>query len=266
MTLLQSWADSLQLLKPKNLQLFLMVTLKSIIETYKLMFSRFWPLIVLLVVWFLIPYLFPAIPVDIPEDTIFGISHTKFNTFVRSVAFLGSYMTHELWFLLVCFATRPSITRKDPHYFFNLQLKKIYLYWLFIPCISWSSGAYYGYIFTVLFFADSDGGPKNFFRSIWNAIKMIIFNFPLVIPIGAVFYGVGLIGRQFIEPLFMPDSPVIQMVGHLYTLQGFVPYPQFFIALNLISALLLPICVCTFANIYIKRLHDQFDLYVKQPQ
>jgi len=33
-----------------------------------------------------------------------------------------------------------------------------------------------------------------------------------------------------------------------------------------IESFLMPIGVCTYTNIYIKRLHDQFDLYFKQPQ
>jgi hypothetical protein len=36
--------------------------------------------------------------------------------------------------------------------------------------------------------------------------------------------------------------------------------------MSIVKILLLPIGICTYANIYIKKLHDQFDLYIKQPQ
>src|SRR5665647_1703030 len=42
MNILQSWSHSLTIFKPSSLKLFLLVTLKSIIETYKLLFTTFW--------------------------------------------------------------------------------------------------------------------------------------------------------------------------------------------------------------------------------
>ncbi len=251
MTLIQSWIDSLQLLKPKNLHLFALVTLKSIIEAYKLMFKYFWWVIVLLVFCFVAPYFFPHVHTAELADTIFGITRLTFNHFARHIAFFLSCWLYELLFLAVCFSTRPSVTQKNCDYF-RTQFKKIILYWLFVPLFSWSSASYYGYIFTVLFFADSEGGPKNFLLSIWNAIKMVVYNLPLVVPVGMVVYLTGWAGGQLIGQILTSDSIAI--------------YPQFFLSLNLAGALLLPLGVCTFANIYIKKLHDQFDLYFKPAQ
>ena len=61
MTLVQSWIDSLTLLKPKNAQLFIMVTLKSIIETYKVMFWYWGWVIILMVLCYILPIVFPAL-------------------------------------------------------------------------------------------------------------------------------------------------------------------------------------------------------------
>lgn len=69
---------------------------------------------------------------------------------------------------------------------------------------------------------------------------MIVFNFPLLIAVGLLFY----IPMYFV----MSIAPVELMLQ------------------NVIGAFLLPITVCTYANIYIKKLHDQFDLYHKQPR
>jgi hypothetical protein len=141
--------------------------------------------------------------------------------------------------------------QKDGQYFIY-QLKKIILFWLFMPLFSWSSATYYGYIFTVLFFADSEGGLKNFLLSLWNAIKMVVFNLPLMVILGGMFYALGWIGGWSLQQLLIAhDIPI---------------YPRYFLLFNIVGALLLPIGVCTFANIYIKRLHDQFDLYFNKGQ
>jgi hypothetical protein len=237
MTLIQSWIDSLTLLKPKNLQLFVMVTIKSIMEAYKLYFRYFWWVIVLMGICF--------INLDL-SNRIFMARTDAVLSVTRVTCWL-----FELLFLAACLSTRPSVAQKDWHYF-HTQLGRIILYWLFVPIFSWSSASYYGYIFTVLFFADSEGGPKNFLLSIWNAIKMVVFNLPLVVPIGAIVYLFGWAGNQ--------------LIAQMLTSYDVALAPKVPIAINLIGALLLPIGVCIFANIYIKKLHDQFDLYVRQPQ
>ncbi len=245
MTLLQSWADSLQLLKPKNLQLFLMVTLKSIIEAYKLYFKYFWWSIVLVVVLFFIA-----------PDYVVAFRARDMSSIARYIELAGlAYILYTLSFLSVCFATRPSIEKKNCHYF-RQQFKKVIFYWLIwivvfmilgiknvrmsvmslLIVASWS----WWYIFTVLFFADSAGGLKNLFLSMWHAAKMGLFNFPLL---AIMFIALRLPAIMVSKYFFI--TPIVN---------------------HIIGTLLLPIGICTFANIYIKRLHDQFDLYVKQPQ
>jgi hypothetical protein len=238
MTLLQSWADSLTLLKPKHLQLFVMVTIKSIIEAYKSYIRYFWWAIVSLIMCAIASQFLPL------QDYAF------LNVQYKNLLFFTSCWFYELLFLAVCFCTRPSILQKDSVYFF-LQFKKIILFWIFVPLFSWSSAAYYGYVFTVLFFADSDGGLKSFLRSLWNAVKMIVFNLPLIVLLGAGIYFFGWIGGKGLAQFLIAQNIYL--------------YPQFFLFFNVIGALLLPIGVCTYTNIYIKRLHDQFDLYFKQP-
>src|SRR5579871_1355628 len=117
MTLVQAWIDSVQLLRPKNLQLFMMVTLKSIVEAYKLLFKYFWWLLGLLVLCAILPYFFPRIDIPIDADTVFGITRLTFHHFVRHIAFFASCWMFELLFLFTCFITRPSIMQKDWHYF-----------------------------------------------------------------------------------------------------------------------------------------------------
>ena len=222
MTLLQSWVDSLTLLKPKNLQLFVMVTIKSILEAYKLYFKYFW--------WLLL-----AMPLFLFITP---------NSSIQYIALLSIvYVLYGLLFLGICFITRPSILQKDCSYL-RTQFQKIILYWffwmlLFLPLFFISSYSSW-YIFFVLFFADSEGGFKKFIFSMWNAWKIILYNFPLIFVVNVCF-GIPVLIFNY---LFFV-TPLMHTV---------------------IGAFLMPIGVCIYANIYIKRLHDQFDLYFKQPE
>jgi hypothetical protein len=247
MTLLQSWADSLTLLKPKNLQLFVMVTIKSILEAYKLYIKYFWWLLLVLPL-----FLFVA-----PDFATVVKNNDSYNI-AWYCTLLGMAMSlYGLLFLAACFATRPSILQKDCAYF-RTQFKKIILYWLawgalrillmnfalsfgkmFFPVGSVSLGSP-ELIFFTLFFADSDGGLKNIVVSAWNTLKMVVYNLPLIFVFNLIF-GISVLFFNY----FIYISPLMKLI---------------------IGALLMPIGVCTYANIYIKKLHDQFDLYFKQPQ
>ncbi len=246
MTLLQSWADSLTLLKPKHLQLFVMVTIKSIIEAYKLYFKYFWWLLLAMPLFL---FFAPDVVIAWKNNDVVSLAH--YATLLGVAASL-----YGLLFLAACFATRPSILQKDCAYF-RIQFKKIILYWLvwgvlrimllkyalaygrmFLPIGNISSRSPELILF-VLFFADSDGGLKNIFVSFWNALKMIIYNLPLF----------AVIVFAFSFPLVLIDKFV-----YISSLVKIV-----------IESFLMPIGVCTYTNIYIKRLHDQFDLYFKQP-
>src|SRR5438309_11005581 len=184
MTLVQSWVDSLTLLKPKNFQLFAMVTIKSIMQAYKLLVRSpyWWALILLMMMCYW--------AIGVPHARVQFSLILAVLTGVETASVFLSCCLYEILFLMTIFSTRPSILQKDSQYFI-VQFKKIILFWIFMPLFSWSSAAYYGYIFTVLFFADSEGGPKNFLLSLWNALKMIIFNVPLILVLGGIIYGLG---------------------------------------------------------------------------
>ncbi len=223
MTLVQSWVDSLTLLKPKNLQLFVMVTIKSILEAYTLYFKYFWWLLLAL------PLLCLFI---MPNGSIQYIVLLCIVYFLYGILFLGT-----------CFITRPSILQKDCTYF-RTQFKKIILYWLLlmlllVPLFLVSSYSPW-YVFFILFFADSEGGFKNFLLSMWNGLKMMLYNFPLIFVMNFC------------------CSVLVFIVNYMFVI---TPLTQ-----AIIGAFLIPIGVCTYANIYIKKLHDQFDLYFKQSQ
>src|SRR6266404_7718448 len=177
MTLVQSWVDSLQLLKPKNLQLFVMVTIKSILEAYKLYFKYFW--------WLLLAM--PLFLFITPSNSIQYIMLLVFNCFLYGILFLGT-----------CFITRPSILQKDCSYF-RVQFKKNLWSVLFIPLLLILSDLPWP-VFLVLFFADSEGGFKNFLFSMWNALKMVIYNLPLIL---VMMFFLAVINLFFYCPIFI---------------------------------------------------------------
>ncbi len=228
MTLIQSWIDSLALLKPKNAQLFAMVTIKAILEAYKIMFVYWSWVIALMVGCYILPFIVPALT---------PVAHVS-RGIGSDVLWVSSFL-YEILFVAVCLSTRPSIAKKDWHYF-AAQLSKFVIYLLFFSFTSLSSDVSSFSVFWVLFIADSTGGLKNLFLSFWYALKMVVFNYPLLVVLGLIFYvPVWLVHNTFyITPMMK----------------------------NILAALFLPIGVCTYANIYIKKLHDQFDLYFKPVQ
>ena len=273
MTLIQAWIDSLQLLKPKNLKLFVLVTIKSIIEAYKLMFRFFWWLIPLFFGVFLLLALIGPYTIPNYYGPIEAIGDMNLRWLNGNIGPIIDIL-FTLLFLGMCFLTRPSIMQKDWNYLFT-HYRKIIFYWiiyalvyaifaeLFSPekMIVWDYPLWYPtfyyissfiiavfQIFLILFFADSVGGLRNFLRSFWNSLKMIIFNTPLIIIIGSFLY-----------------IPFVIDIGYGLYSQNILNYSLFLkyyhLIFILIAILLLPIFICPFANIYIKKVHDQFDLY-----
>lgn len=261
MTLVQSWIDSLSLLKPKNLQLFLMVTLKSILETYKLMFKYFW--------WVLIIQLICYIYLSIQSF------------------FMVAVVLQSLLFFMICAITRPSIVKKNCAYL-RTQFFPYLCYAgliaglsviIFLCKVSMPASFYvlfYTWIpFFILFFLDSDKSIKSYFLSMWYALKMIFFNLPLIVCAYAVlflFNGAFTWIAEWIAELLssLAYQGLMSLVSNFTSLKSIVLILfsvigglHYFI---LQGVLFLPISICLYANIYIKRLHDQFELYYKQPQ
>jgi len=230
MTLVQSWIDSLTLLKPKNAQLFIMVTVKSIIETYKLI--RYWWWVISLVwICFYAPILLRAFDF-VPEG----------GQWIDILLTISSW-AYQLMFFVTCMATRPSVMKKDYTYFRAQMPMFLYLvlFLIFFPKVFWPGSLSQWHIFLVLFFADSDRRPKNFIFSMWYSLKMIIYNYPLLVIMGICLY-----------------LPVLLFNNILFVN---LDSPNKILAMNFMSSLVLPIGICTYANVYIKKLHDQFDLY-----
>jgi hypothetical protein len=231
--------DSLTLLKPKNLQLFVMMTIKSIVEAYELYFGYFWWMIILAIAWSALR--------NYAIESVYAIS--------RILAYQSQGWLYGFLLLAVCFCTRPSMMKKDGAYFYE-QYKKNIFYWLLMMYLPKALLAYIFplHILFILFFAESEGSLKSCLLSFWYGLKMIVFNLPLFTIIGIIVYSLSVKLFLFVLP-FVSFLPYINYPDWSYGLMQ-----------DTITALLLPISVCIYTNIYIKKLHDQFDLYFNKEQ
>jgi hypothetical protein len=247
MTLVQSWIDSLRLLKPKNFKLFAVETLKSIVETYKLMICTvmphfLWHFIIVFLVFVSVQYFL--------EPNIYSffdaVRDYNFSWLYEHSARL-LYLMYALLFLAVCFIAYPSRERKDWNYL-GACYRKIILYWFILAvCFNVSEFAA-GDVFLVLFFLESEGGVKKFFLSIWYAFIMIVFNLPFLMIIGVM--------------LNLPGWLCKAVYLYKYNTLIFISEPM----LNIIRILLLPIVICIYANIYMTKIRPQFDSSMRSPK
>ena len=226
MTLFQAWRDSVSLLKPKNLKLFVLVTLKSIIDTYKVLFFYWWWLLVIIIGCFIEPYIWAM------------------NSVTYAYLEIISFFAYQMLLFACLLATRPSLMPKDCAYFrsHTVYFAPIALILAFFPMLVWPNSLSLLYLLMVLFFLDSDKKilSKDWLLALWNSFIMFIYNYPLFFIVGIFFY-----------------APVYCFYSYVYLT---------LLMANIIGALLIPIAVCAYTNIYIKKLHDQFDLYFKQPK
>jgi len=246
MYLFQSWKESLLLFKPENFKLFMLVTLKLLIEAVKVWLKYFWWIIVF------------AVALDITSFFLKGIVLGLSLAFVRYFLLFAFFLS--VWF---------SVKRKTLSYFWSY---KCYLVLLMIVVLLMVSefillmflggaiflifggpNAYAAFVVAstterlllfgpliwifVLFFLDSKGRVRDFCFSFWRSCKMLVFNFP--------FYLIMFLLSEFIRDLFHFNVSFIRLTRL-----------DFYINL-----LLLPIYICVFTNFYIKRMHDQSKFY-----
>jgi hypothetical protein len=260
----RSWKESVSLFIPKQARLFFLITLKSIIESYKLIALHLWWL-------FGLSYL-----TDILYSRYFGIK-----SYFCIVPLLSWFLTIFFIYLII----RPSIKRKGWSYykdylgrfayfvlfsiiaflipillllignkiaFWTFSISWIF-YMLFLPflivplLISFLVAPQVVALYTsplltflLLFMLDSNGSISDVFQSIIRAFKMVIYNYPFCIIMFIVFIVCSTIGQMLIVQFFGINS---------------------FLLSSLVTNLILPIPLCILTNFYIKRLHDQFGLY-----
>jgi len=261
MTLMQSWANSLALFKPKNLKPFAMVTALAIGKLYQ----TIWPFLVVsqLALLFLgyagryfIELYKPSLASLMYSCTVIGFISTIIFAIIYSVIFL---------------AARPSAERKNLRYFVHylatalplaltigiLNLIALVKMRLFTKLIFALNMPFVGFIFFAILLPISllifalflylftffylDG--RKTFLGLWRtgvrAATMLIYNLPL--------FFILIVGHALLTYAIKMLIPLL-------------PLPQ----LSYRYLLLEPCFIALIANVYTTRLHSQPSLYVKE--
>lgn len=220
MLLLQSWKESFDICKPKNLKLLGLVTLKSIVQAYTVLLSYLWWLILLLISLELsCYYLSDCLLYDASRYLIVGI---------------------KIMLCICMFAiARPSGGLKDMDYMKQYSIKSMWvglLYALIVSHVSYPMFFIVSMIsaFAVFFYLDSYGTVTDLVMSFVRALLMVIYNLPVCL---------------------------------LCIFVCIVCFQLLYLAIGTYSTnllfFLLPCLLAFIKNIYVKRLHDQFNLYYR---
>ena len=277
MTLIQSWKDSFKLLLPANLKLFALVTLKSIIECYKVLFRHWWWVMVIFMGITLYDLWFNLYGYEILYGVkIIGLGLKTSMLLLRdSIELLFTFFVY-----LTILSTRPSVAKKDFSYFNQYLGHFLYIaillfalivlrHWdvfpsgpiLFEPInlvniiietfTSFNLFTFPLLVLSLLFFLDSDKRIIQIVFSFYRSIKMIVFNLPVFMVICLLMWVVFYFNSRIIDVLMDNRTMFWVYISSWY----------------LIKVLFLtPVFACTFANIYIKKVHEQFNVYFKQPK
>lgn len=163
MLLLQSWKESFTMLKPKNIKLLGLVTLKSFAQAYGILLHSFWWLLVLVIVIEASCYY--------PECFFTGVwSH---------------YIIKGLKLMLIasmCAIARPSITRKNRSYMMSCLFRCLLTAYLLLS-LPMTLNFAFGMIllFATFFYLDSYGSLQDTIFSIVRGCMMFLYNFPVCI-------------------------------------------------------------------------------------
>lgn len=257
MTLMQTWRDSLLVFLPQQFKLFFMVTVKTIIETYFILFTRLWWVVLF--------------------DVAFFLSMSFLERFLQA-----NFLVNPLYFLvynnfisfLVFLAMRPSVLKKDNLYFFRYWFYFI-LFFSFIAVLFFVIAALFLFklsflrpllmldnplivsplvIFFALFLLDSDGTIGQAIKSVGRSIKMVWYNYPFC-----------LISYIFFCYAFLPI--VIWLIEYFSAISiAIFPsvYTQFiiaFVARYFYFWLCMPLVLSFVVNFYVKVIYQQLSFY-----
>lgn len=235
MNIVQSWKDSLRLLRPENLKPFLLVTAKTVLDIYKninkpLTSQGNW-------------ILFGVVAVLVVLTNIVKLFH-----WFWLVELLLASMYYLLTFV-VALALRPSIDQKGWDYFYD----KVQKFWyLIVPMIILAIGGidtvglFVWYLFFLFAAIDTHGTMQEMIGAARTSILMIFYNLPICFGAYVVLWIINKI----------LDGLITFVIGYFGGLTLAV----------LFYVLLIPIEVALIANLYIKFIHGQPSLYFKQPE
>jgi hypothetical protein len=259
--LFYSWKENLTLLLPRNLKPFALVTLKSIIEGGKVYLKYFWWIPVIMLGRTLASdYLF-----NDQTDAYHGLQYyvVFFIRYYVLTLFITHCSTIAIWLTI-----RPSIDRKNCAHFrsmivkYFLTLSAFTLLYIFVwinllrfhrnfalpaPFAIFIDIFSIWYLLAVFFITDTPSTFRNFFKNSWHALVMLLYNLPIISIAWCFHIGIAIIFSYLNITSFDLDLP-------FYAVSTCN-------SLNKVAQQI--IWTCTLANIYIKRVYEQCDLYFK---
>ncbi|MGB8367019.1 MAG: hypothetical protein WCD44_01545 [Candidatus Babeliales bacterium] len=243
MQLVQAWKNTIIFFYPSNIKFFVLITANSIWQAYKIIIKYWWWLVLL-----------------ISGLHLFWWQSTKL--FFLVYAFL-----YYLFIFAFCLSTRPSVAQKNISYFFSYLL-------LFFPVMigfvgikfvgaslikligsfgKWQSiylliktFTYAVQVFFLFFFLDSSRSVKQFFLSFIRSVKMTIYNYPTCLVFGLIIVGIEIIFAFSVGSLLFASKKIDILLRIISLMSLFI---------------FAPLQLSIFTNIYIKKLHEQFDYY-----
>lgn len=264
MNLFVAWRDSLSLLQPKNFKLFFLVTLKTMVDTFKVWIKYFW--------WLIVLPLLPFTLLLLNESTrfeIFGVFSSIRNAIPTPIYYMMPSLM-DVVLVTILLAARPSVALKNCAYYRSYFWRALLLM-LVVRLPDMGSemilGMYFqtfiaspflfrvaaiiqmlGRLYVInyaLLLLDSDGSIKSFFRSWIHAAKMTVFNLPFYL-ITVISFALLILINFWLAHWSAGYSRLSR--------SGISIYVLIFLGLDFFK-------YCFYTNFYIKKLHDQFTLY-----
>lgn len=247
--LFSSWLDSLRIFLPANLKPFLLISLKSTWDAWVTIFSNF-ILLVFFLVLLIAQYLF------LPANNLI-------------------FYTINAIFIL---ALRPSVDYKNPAYFYFQFLKIAFSILLILISSLFFNDLNLLFIFLkfqrshlaktflspfitfiFLFVYDAQNKLTEYFKAIYRALKMFIYNYPFCLILFFIFdylffYLTKFLWIIFAKAFFLPGNIEnnIQLISYKLLLG------------DILFLIILPFYLSLLVNYYIKEIHDKFSLYYKK--
>lgn len=236
MNILQAWQESFYFFQPKQFNLFLLVTLKSIKDAYSLLIKYWWWLYLIC-----IGLMIASVHTSVGHSKLlFILFALPFGVALKIVQFI------------MILATRPSMQRKTYSYFMHYLQERWYLIallWLAtLFRMEWIPLFPIGIVLFTLFALDSPNTMQSVGKSLFRTLVMLTYNLPLWI---VIFVAIFLVNALFL------------LSSMLFGFIGLVTFGT--VLTHLLSLLFLPVEICLITNVYIKKLHEQSNLYFPQP-
>ena len=254
--LIASWRESLMLLRPSALKMFGLLTLNSWVKAWKVCWMYVTPIAV---VTFAIVEHRPI------NGTFIGESYSRavyllLAGLINFLILIGMTVASSLFIA----AARPSVARKDGSYFLRILFhyipviallrlgiflpKPMGMWWARLLMVTMITPVML--FFTVFLFDMPAWRLKSYWRAIRNAVTLFVFNFPLCL-VAMIAQGILYIPAGLLVALSTADKKGTSTLLWLCGTAGFILF-----------CVLMSLTTCYWVNLYVKRVHDQPNLYM----